>query len=114
MEKIVKQGLLYDFYGELLTAHQRAVYEDLVLHDMSLGEIAEEHGITRQAVFDLIRRCDRLLSGYEERLGLVEKFRHTREYVSEIKRLAGACRESGDITMVDEISAISDKILELV
>ena len=95
MEKIVKQGLLYDFYGELLTAHQRAVYEDLVLHDMSLGEIAEEHGITRQAVFDLIRRCDRLLSGYEERLGLVEKFRHTREYVS-------------------EISAISDKILELV
>ena len=114
MEKIVEQGILYDFYGELLTAHQRAVYEDLVLHDMSLGEIAEEHGITRQAVFDLIRRCDRLLAGYEERLGLVSKFRQTREYVSEIKKLAADCRESGDMKLVDEISGISEKILELV
>ena len=42
MEKIVAQGLLYDFYGELLTEHQRRVYEDVVFNDMSLSEIAEE------------------------------------------------------------------------
>ena len=41
MEDIVKQSLLYDFYGELLTEHQRAIYEDAVFHDMSLGEIAQ-------------------------------------------------------------------------
>ncbi len=40
MEKIVEQGLLYDFYGELLTEHQRHIYEDVVFHDMSLSEIA--------------------------------------------------------------------------
>ena len=50
MEKIVAQGLLYDFYGELLTEHQRRVYEDVVFNDMSLSEIAEEQGISRQGV----------------------------------------------------------------
>ena len=74
MEKIVEQGLLYDFYGELLTEHQRHIYEDVVFHDMSLSEIAEEQGISRQGVHDLIKRCDKLLSGYEQKLGLVQKF----------------------------------------
>ena len=48
MEKIARQGLLYDFYGALLTEHQRQVYEDVVLYDLSLSEIAEEQGISRQ------------------------------------------------------------------
>ena len=48
MEKIVEQGLLYDFYGELLTKHQQSVYEDVVFNDLSLSEIADEQGITRQ------------------------------------------------------------------
>ena len=67
MEKIVEQGMLYDFYGELLTEHQRKIYEDVVLNDMSLSEIAEEQGISRQGVHDLVRRCDRTLQSYEER-----------------------------------------------
>ncbi len=45
MEKIVEQGLLYDFYGELLTDHQRSVYEDVVFNDLSPSEIAQEQGI---------------------------------------------------------------------
>ena len=61
MEKIVEQGMLYDYYGELLTEHQRKIYEDVVLNDMSLSEIAEEQGISRQGVHDLVRRCDRTL-----------------------------------------------------
>ena len=48
MEKIVEQGLLYDFYGELLTEHQRKIYEDAVYNDLSLSEIAEMQGISRQ------------------------------------------------------------------
>ena len=74
MEKIVAQGLLYDFYGELLTEHQRRVYEDVVFNDMSLSEIAEEQGISRQGVHDLIKRCNKTLEGYEEKLHLVQKF----------------------------------------
>ncbi len=73
MEKIVRQGMLYDLYGELLTEHQRTVYGELVNEDLSLSEIAELHGITRQGVHDLIHRCDKILEGYEEKLHLLEK-----------------------------------------
>ena len=79
MESIVKQSLLYDFYGELLTEHQRNVYEDVIFNDMSLSEIAQEQGISRQGVHDLIKRCDRILAGYEEKLHLIEKFQETKQ-----------------------------------
>ncbi len=114
LEKIVKQGILYDFYGELLTKHQREVYEDLVLNDMSLAEIAEEQGVTRQAVHDLLRRCDKLLEGYEEKLGLYEKFRKTRELTGEIREMAEKCRRSGDLSLVPKIEELSEKILDIV
>ena len=74
MDKIYEQTMLFDFYGELLTEHQRSVYEDAVYRDMSLGEIAEERGISRQGVHDLIKRCDRILQDYESKLHLVERF----------------------------------------
>ncbi|MCQ2498462.1 MAG: DNA-binding protein [Lachnospiraceae bacterium] len=74
MEDIVKQGMLYDFYGELLTEHQKNVYEDLVMNNFSISEIAEEYNITRQAASDLVKRINRLLNGYEDKLKLVERF----------------------------------------
>lgn len=89
MEKIFEQALLYDFYGELLTEHQRNIYEDVVFNDMSLGEIAEEQGISRQGVHDLIKRCDKILQDYESKLHLVERFEKAKEKVSEIIALTG-------------------------
>ena len=68
MEKIVEQTLLYDFYGELLTEHQRRIYEDVVLNDYSLSEVAEELGISRQGVHDNVKRCGRILQDYEDKL----------------------------------------------
>lgn len=73
MEKIVRQGMLYDLYGELLTEHQQKIYGELVNDDLSLSEIAELNGITRQGAHDLIKRCDKILEGYEEKLHLLEK-----------------------------------------
>ena len=64
MEKLVWQGLLYDFYGELLTEHQKKIYKDVVDENMSLSEIAEQNGISRQGVHDIIRRCDASLEVY--------------------------------------------------
>lgn len=87
MEKIVAQGLLYDFYGELLTAHQRQIYEGIVYENLSLGEIAEEFGITRQGVHDIVKRCDKTLSGYEEKLRLVDKFMRIKEQIGKIEQL---------------------------
>lgn len=72
---LVRKSLLYDFYGALLTDHQREIYEEVVLNDYSLSEIAEDEGISRQGVHDMIRRCDKALEEYESKLGLVEKFK---------------------------------------
>ena len=88
MEKIVEQGLLYDFYGELLTKHQRQIYEGIVYDNLSLGEIAQEEGISRQAVHDIVKRCDKSLQGYEEKLQLVAKFEKIKDKVSRINRLS--------------------------
>lgn len=81
MKDIFKSSLLYDFYGELLTNHQKEIYEDFILNDLSLGEIAEERGISRQGVHDLVKRCDKTLNGYEEKLHLLERFSKTKEDV---------------------------------
>ncbi|MBD5527985.1 MAG: YlxM family DNA-binding protein [Lachnospiraceae bacterium] len=96
MEKIYQQALLYDFYGELLTEHQRSVYEDAVCNDLSLGEIAQDRGISRQGVHDLIRRCDKILQEYESKLRLVEKFMNAREKVAKIIDLAQEPGQSAD------------------
>lgn len=88
MEKIVEQGLLYDFYGELLTKHQRQIYEGIVYDNLSLGELAQEEGISRQAVHDIVKRCDKTLQGYEEKLRLIAKFESIKAKVSDINRLS--------------------------
>lgn len=102
---------MYDFYGELLTKHQRQVYEEVVFNDMSLGEIAQDLGISRQGVHDLVRRCDKTLAGYEEKLHLVEHFLHAKEQVRRIAELAEHYRDDVEGTMA-EIRQISAEILE--
>ena len=87
MEQKLEQAYLYDFYGELLNERQRSIYEDFIFHDLSLTEIAQEEGISRQGVHDLIRRCDRILQGYENKLHLVERFTTAKKMVEEIQRL---------------------------
>jgi len=77
----VWRGKLYDFYGPLLNEHQRRIYEEVVLNDYSISEVAEDEGISRQGVHDLIKRCDRQLEEYEDRLGLVKKFELIRDKV---------------------------------
>lgn len=120
MEQKLEQAYLYDFYGELLKDRQRKIYEDFVFNDLSLGEIAEEEGISRQGVHDMVRRCTKALESYEERLHLVQKFRNTKERVAKIHALAGEFRASHagpasgqDLDqMLDEIEQISNAILE--
>ena len=87
MDKIFEKGLLYDFYGDLLTSHQQKIYEDAVYGDLSLGEIAEQEGISRQGVHDLIKRCDKILQDYESKLHLVERFMAAKEKIGEIEQL---------------------------
>ena len=113
MDKIYEQTMLFDFYGELLTDHQRSIYEDALYNDMSLGEIAEERGISRQGVHDLIRRCDKILQDYESKLHLVERFARAKETVGEIERLTAPKADSADVEeRLERIKVLSRKLLE--
>lgn len=98
MEKIVKQGMLYDFYGELLTSHQREIYEDAVFHDMSLSELASNYGISRQGIHDLIKRCDKTLEEYESKLHLIERFEAIKDKLSQIE-------QTQDIAQIRKLTA---------
>lgn len=112
MNEILEQALLYDFYGELLNDHQKDIYEQFVLEDLSLGEIAREAGISRQGVHDLVKRCNQTLKGYEDKLHLVSKFMSIKEKVN---RMNGILENSGSMSMeelVKEIREISDMIIE--
>ncbi|HIX64547.1 MAG TPA: YlxM family DNA-binding protein [Candidatus Mediterraneibacter colneyensis] len=114
MNKILEQALLYDFYGELLTTHQKEIYEQFILDDLSLSEIAEDAGISRQGVHDLIRRCQKSLEGYEEKLHLVERFLSVKEKVSRINEILEeweADKEHPE-EIVGRIRKISDTIIE--
>ena len=88
MDDIVRKNLLYDFYGELLTQHQKLVYEDAVYNDCSLSELADQYNISRQGVHDLLKRCDRILEGYEDKLHLVERFSVLKEKASMIEKMS--------------------------
>lgn len=102
MERIVEQGLLYDFYGALLNEHQRNIYEAFVYDNMSLSEIAADQGISRQGVHDLIKRCDKSLEDYERKLNLVEKFLKIKDQIAMIEEKADD----------DEIRNLASQILE--
>ena len=102
MEKIVEQGLLYDFYGELLTEHQRQIYEARVFDNLSLGEITQDMGISRQGVHDLVKRCDKILQDYEDKLHLLQKFLSIKETVTQIE----------SITNQEEVRSLANRILE--
>lgn len=112
MEKIVEQGLLYDFYGELLTEHQKSIYEAAVYEDMSLTEIAEENGISKQGVHDLIKRCTKTLQGYEDRLHMIRRFEAIKMSAEELKKLS----DSSDTLTAEELKKnvgnISRRIIE--
>ena len=111
MEKIVEQGLLYDFYGELLTEHQRQIYEGVVYDNLSLGE----EGISRQAVHDIIRRCDKALREYESKLRLVEKFMSIKKKVARISSLSEQYKDgrTADIAAYStQVRQLSEEILQ--
>jgi len=96
MQDIEYKALLFDFYGEMLTDAQKDTYSEHVLEDLTVSEIAQNKSVSRQAVSDLIRRTDRILAGYEEKLHLVERFLKIKERVMEIEKLAGQ-RDMEDI-----------------
>ena len=83
-DDVTRQSLLYDFYGELLTERQKEVMELYNEENLSLAEIADEFGISRQGVHDALHKAQKALEEYERKLGLVERFSATREAIENI------------------------------
>ena len=108
MNGLLEQALLYDFYGELLTNHQKEIYEQFVLDDLSLSEIAESAGISRQGVHDLVKRCNKILEGYEAKLHLVEKFLSVKAKVQKMNELLEETKDE----KYQDIRQIATEILE--
>ena len=116
MNRIVEKALLFDFYGELLTDNQKEVYGEHIQNDLSVSEIADLRGISRQGVHDMIRRCEKTLAEYEQRLHLVEHFLKVKQMVGVIHQYAeeiSACEDQDALLRrVEDIKKISTEILE--
>jgi|LSQX01.3.fsa_nt_gb predicted DNA-binding protein YlxM (UPF0122 family) len=95
MEARVQMALLYDFYGSLLTAKQQRFMELYFGEDLSLGEIASEFNVSRQAVYDILSRAEASLRGYEERLRLVESYQREEQQRLRLRYLVAALARSG-------------------
>ena len=113
MNKIYQESLLYDFYGELLTKRQQEIFEHVKFEDLSLSEAAEEYGISRQGIHDLLRRSEETLQAYEDKLGLVAKFMETKEAAGRIRELCCRWEQDPNASVTAEIRALADKIENL-
>jgi predicted DNA-binding protein YlxM (UPF0122 family) len=87
LEKTTRMNYLYDFYNSLLTPKQQSYMSLYYLDDYSLGEIADEYDISRQAVYDNIKRTEAMLEEYEEKLGLLHKFQERGKLFAQLKEL---------------------------
>ena len=94
MDDRIRQTLLYDFYGELLSEHQKAVFSAAVFDDMSYSELADEFNCTRQAAFDIVRRINHKLEGYEEKLGLLSRFETAKNKMNEMTDLVNEMKDT--------------------
>ncbi|HAK74321.1 MAG TPA: DNA-binding protein [Sporomusaceae bacterium] len=84
LDRVFRIGLLFDFYGALLTDKQQYCLEMHFLRDLSLSEIADELSVSRQAVHDISRRAEQILEEYEAKLKLVERYQRERNLLGEI------------------------------
>ena len=96
IEKKMEIGDLYDFYGQLLTDNQKNMIELYIYEDFSLGEISENLQISRQAVYDSIKRSQKTLQNYEDKLGMIYKFEIHKKELNEIGKDVEKIRKTLD------------------
>lgn len=114
MERLVRTGLLYDFYGGLLTDKQRKVMELYYNEDWSLAEIATKEAVSRQAVHDLLQRSERLMEEYEAKLGLVKLFTKQQTILRDVAQKLGKIIEEPNSLKTQLLYEIKDQIEQLI
>lgn len=109
----VMKTMLFDFFGELLTEKQREYFDLHYNEDLSLYEIAEQNGVSRQAVWDIIRRGEQTLIDTEEKTGLVAKAIRRRDILEEIEKVLGEITDSSDTHAAEAAMAALAKLREV-
>ncbi len=113
-----RMALLYDFYGDTLTDRQKEFYDLYYNEDLSLSEIAENYGISRQGVRDVIVRAEASLTELEDKTGIIRRFHVMQDQLKEVlasvdaiaKRNAQLYRDNEIETLTDSISAVLEKL----
>lgn len=107
IESIAENSLLFDFYGQLLSRRQQEVMALYHEENLSLSEIAEEFGISRQAVHDTLKKAEQALGEYESKLGLVGKLLASKKAINDIdEKIDGMIETVSDRTIVSELEKI--------
>lgn len=115
MDEILHLTLLFDFYGELLTEKQKQVFALHYQDDLSLTEIGEELSVSRQAVRDQLKRTEKILLDYEQKLGLVARFQAQKKEVRQMLDIMEEMETEGlsdtQLRQTERIKKIAQSIL---
>ena len=114
MEKIVEIAVLFDYYGKLLSDKQYNVIDQHCNEDLSLKEIAELNGISKQGISDILSRAEKKLRFYEDELKLISKFDKINSSLKEINLLIEKSKieDSPSLNILDIIQKKNNKIIE--
>ncbi|SRR5690625_1883983 len=108
LEKTTRMNYLFDFYQSLLTAKQREYMQMYYLEDYSLVEISELANVSRQAVYDNIKRTETILESYEEKLGLYQKYEQRNKLYDELIELLAERGESDDEEIMNKLNQLKE------
>ncbi|MBK1469159.1 YlxM family DNA-binding protein [Parvimonas parva] len=114
MEKIVEIAVLFDYYGKLLSDKQYNVVDQHCNEDLSLREIAELNGISKQGISDILSRAEKKLKFYEDELKLISKFEKINSNLREINKLIEDSKnKNSDLSnILDIIQKKNNEIIE--
>ena len=108
-DKLVQIALLFDFYGQLLTEKQIEIVDMYYNNDLSLGEISEQQAISRQGVYDTLKRAEKTLFEYEEKLGLVERYIKQKDAMEKLAKMLDELINGNSLSKKE----INEKLLEV-
>lgn len=114
MEKFVVITYLFDFYQDLLTEKQSNLLREYYFEDLSLSEMAEQHGISRQSAFDTIKKAEQKLLDYEDKLHLFAKYQSNEQMLLQMKALCKGLRENLEGEYANSVNEVISLVDELI
>lgn len=109
-----RMALLYDFYGDVLTDRQKEFYDLYYNEDLSLAEIAENYGITRQGVRDVIVRAEAVLTELEDKTGIIRRFHKMQEQLAQLQTCLDGVKDRNEESFQDNVLyAMCDQMQEV-